>query len=544
MKPKIWLPILLIMVLSCPIARAEKLDQYQILAYQIKPAVIRVVAVVVVDYTYLDSNRINRAGNIALGGTGSGFIFFHEGYVATNGHVIDQVYWHENNTANFIEKVTPSIVAQIMRKEGYDQVNAEILKDFLRERNFQISNSKTFKKVILSNGDVVDYEIKRYSPAIDMEGKDVGILKIERNNLPVVKLGDSTQVEIQEEIQTFGFPGAADPNGIMGFYLNPKSSLQVTINRGRISSKKSDNRGLPLIQTDAVIAHGSSGGPAVNKNGEVIGITTYMGGETDQFGNFNPVQGFNFIIPINTVIEFIRDVGVDYNKGSKFNEIYFAALDSIWNDDWFAADEKIDMSLSLLNDSPDLKDLKGKITLAINNMSAIERLWKQNRILALIIVALIVLVIVFIVLVLRSKRKNAQMPPPFGYKSQLSSDSIQETQSEPGVAAAGVMDEKTMVLIANLDLYVNDKKEGRYPVTDKPISVGRDPSKANIVIQDPIVSKIHCTFYAKDGEVMVKDMESTNGTYINDIKVSDQKLNDNDVIFIGRKGNIRLLFNK
>lgn len=542
MKQKAWLCMGVLVILSL-FVQAEKLDSYQILAYKIKPAVIRVVAVVVIDFSYLDNNGVTRNDNIALGGTGSGFIFSSEGFIATNGHVIDQVYWFEANPDVYIENVSPYILRRLMQKDGYMQITPIMLNQYRNERKFNVGNRKTFKKVILSNGEIVDYEIKRYSQAIDKNGKDVGILKIERSNLPVVMLGDSNQVEIQEEIQTFGFPGAAEPSGIMDYYINPKASLQVTINRGRISSKKQDNRGVPLIQTDAAIAHGSSGGPAVNKDGKVIGITTYLGGEMDESGQFQQVQGINFIIPINTVKEFIRDVGVAFNEGSEFNDIYYSALDSVWNQDWFNANKKVDMALSLLNDSPDLKELKEKIALAINNMSTIERVWMENKVLVLIVGILVILMILFVFLILKSKKKTDELKrPPFKFEPKEET----ETQSEQEQPEAPLpeIDDKTLMLVGNIELYVNEEKEGRYPVTEKPLVVGRDPSRANLVIQDPIVSKVHCTFFAKDGEVYVKDNDSTNGVYVNDQRIQEEKLKDGEIITIGRKGNIRLVFQK
>lgn len=540
MKQKAWLCIGVLLILSLYL-QADKLDSYQILAYKIKPAVIRVVAVVVIDFSYLDNNGVTRNDNIALGGTGSGFIFSSEGFIATNGHVIDQVYWFEANPDVYLDNVSPYILRKLMQKDGYMQITPIMLSQYRMERKFTVGNRKTFKKVILSNGEIVDYEIKRYSQSIDKNGKDVGILKIERSNLPIVMLGDSNQVEIQEEIQTFGFPGAAEPNGIMDYYINPKAALQVTINRGRISSKKQDNRGVPLIQTDAVIAHGSSGGPAVNKDGKVIGITTYLGGEMDESGQFQQVQGINFIIPINTVKEFIRDVGVEFNEGSRFNEIYYSALDSVWNQDWFKANERVDMALSLLNDSPDLKELKEKIALAINNMSTIERIWMENKVLVIIVGVLVILMVLFVILILKSKKKTEdQKKSPFHFEPKEET----ETQSEQPEAPLPEMDDQTLMLVGNIELYVNEEKEGRYPVTEKPLVVGRDPSRANLVIQDPIVSKVHCTFYAKEGDVYVKDNDSTNGVYINDERIQEEKLQDGVIITIGRKGNIRLVFQK
>ena len=396
-------------------------------------------------------------------------------------------------------------------------------------------NSKTFKKVILSNGEIINFEIKRFSQAIEQGGKDVGILKIERNNLPVVNLGDSGKVELQEEIQVFGFPGAADIDGVMGFYLNPKSSLQVMINVGRISSKKQDYRGVPLIQTNAVVGPGSSGGPAIDKNGEVIGVTTDAGGDV---GEFRQVQGINFLIPVNTVKEFIRDVGVEINKGSMFNEIYFKALDHVWNEDWYKGGREVDSLLDLFNDSPDLKELKQKITIGIENMPWWRKLWKENRVAFVSGIFIVVLVILFVFLIFGSRRKTGTSEKMEAKADEKPMPAAIDTQVAPKT------EERTMRLLGNIEIFIDDKKMGRYPVTEDPLTIGRDPAKVGIVIPDPIVSKFHCSIFIRDNAVVIKDHESTNGTYFQDQKVGEKGLDDNDVILLGRKGSIKIVFHK
>jgi serine protease Do len=525
--------MLLIFLTGLARLSSVQLDEYQVLAYKIKPAVIRVVAVVVVEYTYIDQNNASRNGSMALGGTGSGFIFNREGYIVTNGQVIDRVYGYENNADAFINDVSPYVIHQVMRKEGFNQITPDIRRDWAQNRHFAVVNSRTFKKVILSNGETIDFEIRRFSPSMERGGKDVGLLKIERNNLPVVNLGDSSEVELQEEVQVFGFPGAADIDGVMGFYLNPKSLLQVMINVGRISSKKQDYRGVPLIQTNVVVGPGSSGGPAIDKNGEVIGVTTHAGGEVDEF---RQVQGVNFLIPVNTVKEFIRDIGVEINKGSMFNDIYFKALGHVWNEDWYEGGREVDSLLDLFNDSPDLKELKQKIAIGIEHMPWWRKLWKENRVAFVIGIFIVVLVILFFFLIFGSRRKPGTSAEKEAKGDEKPMPAAIDTQVAPKT------EERTMRLLGNIEIFIDDQKMGRYPVTEDSLTIGRDPAKAGIVIPDPIVSKLHCSIFIRDNSVVIKDHESTNGTYFQDQKVAEKILNENDVILLGKRGSIKIVF--
>lgn len=94
-----------------------------------------------------------------------------------------------------------------------------------------------------------------------------------------------------------------------------------------------------------------------------------------------------------------------------------------------------------------------------------------------------------------------------------------------------------------IDIYVEDEKSRSYKITAD-TRIGRDPSQTDISIQELIVSKFHCTIYFKDDDVFIKDNNSTNGTYINGKHITDQKLADNDLVTLGKKGVVRIVFHK
>ena len=119
------------------------------------------------------------------------------------------------------------------------------------------------------------------------EDLDLAIVKINMKNLPTATLGNSDNIKIGKSVYAIGNP--------VGF------ELQRTVTSGIISgtnrtirleeeSKKTYMEG--LIQTDATINQGNSGGPLINSNGEIIGITTIK---------IEDAEGIGFAIPINIV---------------------------------------------------------------------------------------------------------------------------------------------------------------------------------------------------------------------------------------------------
>jgi hypothetical protein len=70
-------------------------------------------------------------------------------------------------------------------------------------------------------------------------------------------------------------------------------------------------------------------------------------------------------------------------------------------------------------------------------------------------------------------------------------------------------------------------------VEDDPIVIGRLPT-CTLVLADPNVSRRHAEVHRSDGQVIVTDLGSTNGTLVNGLRVSSQQLRDGDVITLGR----------
>jgi pSer/pThr/pTyr-binding forkhead associated (FHA) protein len=94
-----------------------------------------------------------------------------------------------------------------------------------------------------------------------------------------------------------------------------------------------------------------------------------------------------------------------------------------------------------------------------------------------------------------------------------------------------------------IDIYVHGEKSKIYQVTTE-THIGRDPSQVHIAIPELIVSKFHCTLYFLGDNIYIKDNNSTNGTYVNGQKAADRQLEDGDVITLGKKGIVRIIFHK
>ena len=113
---------------------------------------------------------------------------------------------------------------------------------------------------------------------------DVAVLKIEGDNLPAVKIGDSDALEVGEWVRAIGSPFGLEHTATQGIV----SAVGRNLPSGTY---------VPFIQSDVAVNPGSSGGPLFNLRGEVVGINSQIYSSTGGY------MGLSFAIPIKLAIQ-------------------------------------------------------------------------------------------------------------------------------------------------------------------------------------------------------------------------------------------------
>ena len=168
----------------------------------------------------------------------------------------------------------------IVDSNGYILTNSHVISD---------GQAKTVN-VLFSDGSTIDGEVYWYDSQLDL-----AIVKVNKTGLTAAELGDSDKVQIGDISVAIGNPYGLD--------------LAGTVTQGIISGldrtiSTSETTMTGLIQTDASINTGNSGGPLLNSSGQVIGINTAKASEG---------EGLGFAIPINTAKPIIESI---IQKGS------------------------------------------------------------------------------------------------------------------------------------------------------------------------------------------------------------------------------------
>lgn len=198
------------------------------------------VAPSVVHITTLQNNRFNINMEQVPAGSGSGFIWDDEGHVVTNAHVIQNA-----NAA----------------------------------------------KVTLSDGTTFDATLT--GATLD---QDLAVLKIDPpgKKAPKITLGTSKDLQVGQKTFAIGNPFGLDQSLTTGVI----SALGRQISAPPPSAMVIDN----VIQTDAAVNPGNSGGPLLDSAGRLIGVNSQIAGQT---GNF---AGISFAIPVDTVNQVVTEL--------------------------------------------------------------------------------------------------------------------------------------------------------------------------------------------------------------------------------------------
>lgn len=174
---------------------------------------------------------------------------------------------------------------------------------YILTNNHVINSSETNSNSFYSLGEATKITVSLYNDDTEYPAKiigtdqqtDLAIIKIDKTDLTAAKLGDSDSIQVGEWCMAIGNP--------LGMASSVTAGTISALNR-KITDD--DGKNYTLIQTDAAINSGNSGGALVNTNGEVIGINTIKASGTG-------VEGLGFAIPINSTKSITEDL-IKYNK--------------------------------------------------------------------------------------------------------------------------------------------------------------------------------------------------------------------------------------
>jgi len=314
----------LVMIASAAVAEAQTVQEVLLRA---KPAVALVVSEVGAEVTLICGGARTTVAPAPLRETGTGWFVNASGWLITNAHVVSAVH-----------RPPEWLSAEMTKKAS---------RAGCRGTNVKLQPSIS---VILSNGVRLPATIAKYSPLVageEMSGRDLALLRLEAADMPALTLGDSNELKIGDRVHIIGFPGVVLTHEL----LNASAKMEASITNGAVSGFKQDKSGQPVIQTDAPAAWGNSGGPTIDDAGQVVGVLTFVTSGGDQ-GTI--VQGFNFVIPVQALRDFLQGTDVKLDEPSRFNAAWQAGLHDFFTERYARAARSFAEANRLLPELPDV----------------------------------------------------------------------------------------------------------------------------------------------------------------------------------------------
>ncbi len=164
----------------------------------------------------------------------------------------------------------------IMSEDGYIITNCHVISG-AREITVELSDGESAGAIIVGSDEL----------------SDLAVIKVNATGLTPAEFGDSDLLQVGDEVAAIGNPLGLELKGTL------TNGIISAINR----DIETDGRTLTLIQTDAALNEGNSGGPLINSSGQVVGVNTMK-----MYSAFSNIEGLGFAIPISLAKPIIDEL--------------------------------------------------------------------------------------------------------------------------------------------------------------------------------------------------------------------------------------------
>lgn len=455
--------------------------------------------------------------------------------------------------------LTNQHVVQMSEKTKQDASEAYGV-DFVNDNKLDIR-----LQVVVQRDVVIDATVKKSSAEMDVAIVDLSEPIYDRTPL---KLGDSGSTTEAQKVYALGFPQAAELAQDINYYTN----ADVTVTDG-IVAKKVEVNGTPFLQHSAKLSGGNSGGPLLNADGVVIGINQFRtnGDEYYYAMEINDIKKLLDAIGVTysssnviPVIEPNNDPNLDPKKDpdpniaeeadkssleSKIAEAKKVDASQYTEESMKVFIEKLEKAEGIVADKDVSQELVDQTTEelsdAFGDLEEPDGLGIWLWVIVGGVAVAIVVIVVIIVLVSKGNKKHPvparnlptggsgstvppqQTPPttPSGYGGNGETSVLNEGAGETTVLGAGSSSGAYLI---------RRKNRERIMLTGPVFTIGKERRRVNYCVDDnSSVSRCHVRISRKGSQYMVADMNSTNYTFINGVKVNpgeEKPLSDNDLL--------------
>lgn len=260
-------------------------DPVKIAVDKAKPAVVRILTTVsghlLVHFPTGDVLFPRTGGEYTMEFSGSGAFISAHGDILTADHVVRPpgqafaqgadaditTYANQHNiygTQVTVDQIDMALQnGQLGTNDQYSSTSSEV---YLSTDYTGPQSVPTLRAVPPTLHKIID----RIETESNVNQKDVAIVHVPFTDTPSISLGDSSQVQVQDALTIIGFPGNGDVSN------SPTNLLTPSVNMVMVSALKTTDNGASVIQVGGNVEHGDSGGPAIDSQGNVVGVVSFV----------------------------------------------------------------------------------------------------------------------------------------------------------------------------------------------------------------------------------------------------------------------------
>lgn len=206
----------------------------------------------------------------------------------TQNNMFSEFFGDQGQDNTQTENATATGTGIIYSSDGYIVTNAHVIYD-------SEYNGKEAKKVTVLMNDDNNTEYDAKVVAYDTDA-DLAVLKIEADGLKAAEFGNSDSLQVGDDVVAIGNPLGLDLTNTVTSGIISGLNRNITIN----------DTTMTLIQTDAAINSGNSGGPLIDMSGKVIGINSSK--MSSNYQGSASIEGIGFAIPSDTAASVVNDL--------------------------------------------------------------------------------------------------------------------------------------------------------------------------------------------------------------------------------------------
>jgi len=245
---------------------------------------------------------------------GAGFFLRSDGYILTSAHLVASMMETEQRLKSLASLDVLRKLLEDSSYDT-SEANMVALLDYIKQGKAPEPKLVDFRRinfVLLADGRRLTFQVKAFgvpfgtSGADVATGNDLAVLKVDLTDARALGRSGADGPQAADRVWFASFPEASIADALTG-----RAGTEPRTVEGSVSAKQTALDGVPVFRAELASTRADSGAPVLDANGRVVGLLTYPGDTLDGQSTTAPP----FIVPVGTAVALLRRAGIDWKAG-------------------------------------------------------------------------------------------------------------------------------------------------------------------------------------------------------------------------------------